>query len=73
MAEASTARSSSGHNGVDGEGATGGNVSGSRSRSSRPGSSSGSKSKSDKPPVRIGQYTLQQTLGTGSFGKVKRE
>ncbi|KAN0060127.1 Protein kinase [Thecaphora frezii] len=24
-----------------------------------------------KQPVRIGQYTLQQTLGTGSFGKVK--
>jgi carbon catabolite-derepressing protein kinase len=26
---------------------------------------------SQKQPVRIGQYTLLQTLGTGSFGKVK--
>jgi carbon catabolite-derepressing protein kinase len=30
-----------------------------------------SKKSSSKQPVRIGQYTLQQTLGTGSFGKVK--
>ena len=47
----------------------------SRERSSR--SSGGSRPQSSgapkKPPVRIGQYTLQQTLGTGSFGKVKRE
>ena len=36
---------------------------------SRPGSSHGKEAK--KQPVRIGQYVLQQTLGTGSFGKVK--
>ncbi|PWN49730.1 Pkinase-domain-containing protein [Violaceomyces palustris] len=28
-------------------------------------------SSSRRQPIRIGQYTLQQTLGTGSFGKVK--
>ncbi|KAJ1020193.1 hypothetical protein NDA16_004473 [Ustilago loliicola] len=30
-----------------------------------------SRSKESKQPVRIGQYILQQTLGAGSFGKVK--
>ncbi|PWN39346.1 Pkinase-domain-containing protein [Ceraceosorus guamensis] len=37
------------------------------SSSSRPSSSSGR----SRQPVRIGQYTVSQTLGTGSFGKVK--
>ncbi|SPO37300.1 related to SNF1 - carbon catabolite derepressing ser/thr protein kinase [Pseudozyma flocculosa] len=36
------------------------------------GTSGGAARSSSKQPVRIGQYTLQQTLGTGSFGKVKR-
>ncbi|KDN35680.1 Pkinase-domain-containing protein [Tilletiaria anomala UBC 951] len=51
----------------------GGSGSGS-GRTNRPGERSGS-SKSHgshhRQPVRIGQYTVQQTLGTGSFGKVK--
>lgn len=69
--------SSRGHNGDEGQG-SGSRPSTSKgaassSKSSRPGSSTGTKSKSDKPSVKIGQYTLQQTLGTGSFGKVKRE
>ncbi|PWN31029.1 Pkinase-domain-containing protein [Jaminaea rosea] len=33
--------------------------------------SSSSRSGHGRQPVRIGQYTLQRTLGTGSFGKVK--
>lgn len=37
--------------------------------SSRSGSTH--RSKESKQPVRIGQYILQQTLGAGSFGKVK--
>ncbi|KAJ9478579.1 Carbon catabolite-derepressing protein kinase [Pseudozyma hubeiensis] len=48
---------------------------GSSSRSSsRQPSRSGSRHRSEKSakqPVRIGQYILQQTLGAGSFGKVK--
>lgn len=28
-------------------------------------------SRSNKAPIKIGQYTIQQTLGAGSFGKVK--
>ncbi|EST05689.1 Protein kinase domain protein [Kalmanozyma brasiliensis GHG001] len=42
--------------------------------SSRPTSRSGSthrSKESTKQPIRIGQYLLQQTLGSGSFGKVK--
>ncbi|UZJ57030.1 hypothetical protein CBS101457_006350 [Exobasidium rhododendri] len=53
---------------------TGETSSGRSSRSvSRPNSGHGTSSKkqSSKEPVRIGQYTLQQTLGAGSFGKVK--
>ncbi|KAJ1570591.1 hypothetical protein NDA11_001580 [Ustilago hordei] len=50
--------------------------SGSSSRSSsrvasRSASTQRSSNKESKQPVRIGQYILQQTLGTGSFGKVK--
>lgn len=63
---------SHGHHQV--RGSTAESSSGPSSRSaSRPNSSAGKKSGSSKQPVRIGQYTLQQTLGTGSFGKVKCE
>ncbi|PWN35183.1 Pkinase-domain-containing protein [Meira miltonrushii] len=39
---------------------------GSSSSSSRKG-----QNRSNKAPIKIGQYTIQQTLGAGSFGKVK--
>lgn len=34
-------------------------------------STSTTKRQASKQPVRIGQYELKQTLGSGSFGKVK--
>ncbi|SPO32052.1 related to SNF1 - carbon catabolite derepressing ser/thr protein kinase [Ustilago trichophora] len=51
----------------------GSGVASSSRSSSRVGSRSGSmhRNKDPKQPVRIGQYILQQTLGAGSFGKVK--
>ncbi|CAO1621483.1 unnamed protein product [Parajaminaea phylloscopi] len=41
------------------------------SRTAPPGPAGASRRAAQKPTVRIGQYTLQRTLGTGSFGKVK--
>ncbi|KAK0522852.1 Protein kinase [Tilletia horrida] len=73
-----SARIADGGHGYDssGKGTSGGHG------SSRHGHSSGSHGGSSghmhhggkpsaKPPIRVGQYTLQKTLGAGSFGKVK--
>ena len=68
-ASASSRRQPSDHR----EDRRGSGVASSSRSSSRVASRSGSvhRNKEPKQPVRIGQYILQQTLGAGSFGKVK--
>lgn len=63
---ANASSSGSGHTTRSGNRSSGG-------KSSRPGSRGGTGKSGTKQPVKIGQYTMLQTLGTGSFGKVKRE